>query len=59
MMSQLVIFVGNSLFEGKIFGRVGCTLFGTLGALAGMGAAMNNVAIAYDRYRSVYFYFIW
>jgi r-opsin len=54
MMSQLPIFVGNSLYQGQIFGKIGCTLFGLLGALAGMGAAMNNVAIAYDRYRFAY-----
>lgn len=51
MMAQLPIFVANSLYQGQVMGKIGCTLFGTLGALAGMGAAVNNVAIAYDRYR--------
>jgi hypothetical protein len=32
-------------------GKLGCNLFGALGGIAGMGAAVNNVAIAYDRYR--------
>ncbi|XP_059485493.1 opsin, blue-sensitive-like [Neocloeon triangulifer] len=53
MMSQLPIFVANSLYQGQVLGTVGCNLFGTLGAISGMGNAVNNVAIAYDRYRSI------
>ncbi|XP_065334809.1 opsin-3-like [Cloeon dipterum] len=55
MMAQLPIFVANSLYQGQVMGKVGCQLFGTLGGIAGMGAAVNNVAIAYDRYRTIAF----
>jgi len=51
MMSQLPVFVANSLYQGQVFGKIGCNMFGALGGIAGMGAAVNNVAIAYDRYR--------
>jgi hypothetical protein len=51
MMSQLPIFAINSLYQGQVFGKIGCVLFGVTGGIAGMGAAVNNVAIAYDRYR--------
>ncbi|KAF4524341.1 Short wavelentgh sensitive B opsin 3 [Ephemera danica] len=53
MMSQLPIFVANSLYQGQVLGQLGCNLFGLLGAVAGMGNAVNNVAIAYDRHRSI------
>ncbi|KAF4524342.1 Short wavelentgh sensitive B opsin 2 [Ephemera danica] len=53
MMSQLPIFVANSLYQGQVMGQGGCIVFGLTGAISGMGAAVNNVAIAYDRYRSI------
>jgi hypothetical protein len=58
MMAQLPIFVANSLYQGQVMGKLGCDLFGALGGIAGMGAAVNNVAIAYDRYRLLWIQFL-
>nr|BAQ54872.1 opsin, short-wavelength sensitive type [Anax parthenope] len=55
MMAKLPIFVLNSIVEGQFFGKIGCDLGALLGAIAGMGAAVTNAAIAYDRYRTIAF----
>nr|BAQ54783.1 opsin, short-wavelength sensitive type [Macromia amphigena] len=53
MMSKLPMFVVNSVYEGQYFGKVGCDLYGLVGSYSGMGAAITNSAIAFDRYRTI------
>nr|BAQ54709.1 opsin, short-wavelength sensitive type [Sympetrum frequens] len=55
MMSKLPLFVMNSIVEGQIFGKIGCDIFGLIGSYSGIGAAITNAAIAYDRYRTIAF----
>ena len=51
MMSTMPVFVINSLNEGPIWGKLGCDVYAVLGSYSGIGGAMSNAAIAYDRYR--------
>lgn len=51
MMIKTPIFIVNSFNEGPVFGRLGCSIFGLLGAYVGPCSAVTNAAIAYDRYR--------
>nr|BAQ54710.1 opsin, short-wavelength sensitive type [Sympetrum frequens] len=53
MMSKLPFFVVNSVYEGQFFGKIGCDLYGLVGSYSGMGAAITNSAIAFDRYRTI------
>nr|BAQ54731.1 opsin, short-wavelength sensitive type [Orthetrum albistylum] len=55
MMFHLPFFVLNSIVEGQIFGKIGCDLYACAGAISGMGAAITNSAIAFDRYRTIAF----
>ena len=50
-MLKTPIMIINSYNEGPIWGKFGCDVFGLLGSYNGIGSAMNNVAIAYDRHR--------
>ncbi len=51
MMSTMPVFVINSLNEGPIWGKLGCDVYAVLGSYSGIGGAMSNAAIAYDRHR--------
>nr|BAQ54873.1 opsin, short-wavelength sensitive type [Anax parthenope] len=55
MMSKLPLFVVNSVVEGQLFGKIGCDIYGLIGSYSGMGAAVTNAAIAFDRYRTIAF----
>nr|BAQ54845.1 opsin, short-wavelength sensitive type [Asiagomphus melaenops] len=55
MMFKLPFFVLNSVVEGQIFGKIGCDVYSLAGAYSGMGAAITNAAIAFDRYRTIAF----
>nr|BAQ54758.1 opsin, short-wavelength sensitive type [Somatochlora uchidai] len=55
MMFKLPFFVLNSVVEGQIFGKIGCDVYAMAGAYSGMGAAITNAAIAFDRYRTIAF----
>ncbi|XP_057371066.1 opsin, ultraviolet-sensitive-like [Daphnia carinata] len=53
MMLKTPIFIMNSYNEGPIWGKLGCDIFALLGSYNGIGSAMNNAAIAYDRHRTI------
>nr|CAH0111768.1 unnamed protein product [Daphnia galeata] len=53
MMMKTPIFIMNSYNEGPIWGKLGCDTFALLGSYNGIGSAMNNAAIAYDRHRTI------
>lgn len=42
----------NSFLERTIGWETGCDVYALLGAISGMGQAITNAAIAFDRYRS-------
>lgn len=43
----------NSFLERTIGWETGCDVYALLGAISGMGQAITNAAIAFDRYRFV------
>ncbi|XP_071532849.1 opsin, ultraviolet-sensitive-like [Panulirus ornatus] len=53
MMAKTPVFIVNSFNEGPIWGKLGCDIFGIMGAYSGVAASMSNAAIAYDRYRTI------
>lgn len=53
MMLKTPVFIVNSYNEGPIWGKFGCDIFGLMGSYNGIGSAMNNAAIAYDRHRTI------
>lgn len=50
MMSKTPIFIYNSFNHGYALGSAGCQVFAMVGALSGIGAAITNACIAYDRW---------
>ncbi|XP_053980960.1 opsin, ultraviolet-sensitive [Hylaeus volcanicus] len=53
MMIKSPIFIYNAFNHGFALGNIGCQVFGFMGSLSGIGAAMTNAAIAYDRYSTI------
>ncbi|XP_066585003.1 opsin, ultraviolet-sensitive [Prorops nasuta] len=53
MMLKAPIFIYNSFNTGFALGNLGCQIFAFIGSLSGIGAAMTNAAIAYDRYSTI------
>lgn len=49
MMTKTPIFIYNSFNHGYALGSTGCQIFALMGSLSGIGAAMTNACIAYDR----------
>lgn len=49
MMSKTPIFIYNSFNHGYALGSTGCQVFALMGSLSGIGAAITNACIAYDR----------
>lgn len=43
----------NSFSEHMTGWKIGCDIFAAFGSVAGIGSAVTNAAIAYDRYRYV------
>lgn len=41
----------NSFYQRMIGWELGCDIYAALGSISGMGSAITNAAIAYDRYR--------
>lgn len=50
MMLKTPIFIYNSFNHGYALGSTGCQIFALMGSLSGIGAAITNACIAYDRY---------
>ncbi|KAK8741698.1 hypothetical protein OTU49_002348 [Cherax quadricarinatus] len=53
MMLKTPVFIINSFNEGPIWGKIGCDTFALMGAYSGIGGAMTNAAIAFDRYKTI------
>ncbi|XP_046659782.1 opsin-3-like [Homalodisca vitripennis] len=55
MMLDMPMLVANSFYQRPIGWQFGCDLYGLFGSIAGIGSAINNAIIAYDRYRTIAF----
>lgn len=50
MMAKTPIMIYNSLNLGFASGKLWCQVFAFVGSVSGIGAAVTNACIAYDRY---------
>ncbi|RXG55124.1 Opsin, ultraviolet-sensitive [Armadillidium vulgare] len=50
---DFIMMLKTPVFISPVWGKFGCDIFGLMGAYAGVGGAVTNAAIAYDRYRRV------
>ncbi|KDR23313.1 opsin, ultraviolet-sensitive-like isoform X2 [Zootermopsis nevadensis] len=53
MMLKTPIFIYNSFNKGFAAGQVACQVFAFIGSCSGIGAALTNACIAYDRYMTI------
>nr|APY20644.1 ultraviolet sensitive opsin [Paussus spinicoxis] len=53
MMLKAPIFIYNSFFRGFALGHLACQIFAAMGSFSGIGAAMTNACIAYDRFTTI------
>jgi r-opsin len=53
MATEMPFFIANSYYMRLRGHSIGCTLYATAGALSGIGGAVTNAAIAFDRYKCV------
>lgn len=51
MMLNMPLLVINSFLERPVGWQLGCDIYGALGSISGIGSAINNAAIAFDRYK--------
>ncbi|KAE8736982.1 Short wavelentgh sensitive B opsin [Frankliniella occidentalis] len=55
MFVNIPWFVVNSVAGHFVGWETGCDVYGFFGSVGGMGSAMNNAIIAFDRYRTIAF----
>ncbi|XP_045496087.1 opsin-2-like [Colias croceus] len=53
MMLKAPIFIYNSAMRGFAAGALWCKIFAVMGSYSGIGAAMTNACIAYDRHSTI------
>lgn len=53
IMIEAPIFVRNCIHNGPVFGSLGCTLYGLLGAVGGSGAILTLMVVSIDRYNVI------
>ncbi|XP_011878302.1 PREDICTED: opsin, blue-sensitive [Vollenhovia emeryi] len=53
MATEMPMLIVNSFLERTIGWETGCDVYALLGAISGMGQAITNAAIAFDRYRTI------
>jgi r-opsin len=51
MLVELPMLIVNSFVERILGGEIACQIYATLGSVSGIGSAITNAAIAYDRYK--------
>lgn len=51
MALEIPMLIMNSFLQHMIGWETGCNIYAALGSVSGIGSAMTNAAIAYDRYR--------
>lgn len=53
MMLEMPMFLVNAVSERMVGYGDACTVYAVLGSVSGMGAAISNAVIAFDRYRTI------
>lgn len=53
MMMEMPMLLYNSYFQRIAGGDSACTVYAVLGSFSGMGAAITNAIIAYDRFKTI------
>ncbi|XP_017884555.1 opsin, blue-sensitive [Ceratina calcarata] len=53
MAIEMPMLLINSFMERMIGWEIGCDVYAILGSISGMGQAITNAAIAFDRYRTI------
>nr|ADN96746.1 blue-sensitive visual pigment [Eueides vibilia] len=53
MMLEMPLLIINSFYQRLVGYQLGCDIYGVLGSLSGIGGAITNVVIAYDRYKTI------
>jgi r-opsin len=51
MMLEMPLLIVNSFYQRLIGYQLGCDVYGILGSLSGIGGAITNAVIAFDRYK--------
>uniref|UniRef100_A0ABD2WQW7 G-protein coupled receptors family 1 profile domain-containing protein n=1 Tax=Trichogramma kaykai TaxID=54128 RepID=A0ABD2WQW7_9HYME len=53
MAVEIPMLIVNSFVERPVGWELGCDIYAALGSVSGIGSAITNAAIAYDRYRTI------
>ncbi|XP_033210608.1 opsin, blue-sensitive-like [Belonocnema kinseyi] len=53
MMTEMPLLIINSFLERMWGWELGCDIYAALGSVSGIGQAITNAAIAFDRYRTI------
>lgn len=51
MMTEMPLLIINSFLERMWGWELGCDIYAAIGSVSGIGQAITNAAIAFDRYR--------
>lgn len=54
MAFEMPLLIVNSFLERPVGWQLGCDIYSALGSVSGIGSAINNAAIAFDRYKYVH-----
>ncbi|KAH9638974.1 hypothetical protein HF086_000900 [Spodoptera exigua] len=53
MMLEMPLLIINSFYQRLIGYQLGCDIYAVLGSLSGIGGAITNAVIAFDRYKTI------
>ncbi|CAG9087213.1 unnamed protein product [Plutella xylostella] len=53
MMIEMPLLIMNSFQQRMVGYQLGCDIYATLGSLSGIGGAISNAVIAFDRYKTI------
>nr|BAP11264.1 B-sensitive opsin [Graphium sarpedon] len=53
MMIEMPLLIINSFYQHPIGFQLGCDIYATLGSISGIGGAITNAVIAFDRYKTI------
>ncbi|XP_055906390.1 opsin Rh5 [Eupeodes corollae] len=53
MAENSLVFLGNSIWGRMLGDDLGCNIYAFMGGIAGVGAAISNAMIAFDRYKTI------
>nr|AAD34223.1 rhodopsin [Papilio glaucus] len=53
MMIEMPLLIANSFYQHPIGFQLGCDIYAVLGSISGIGGAITNAVIAFDRYKTI------